>query len=572
MWFKHFYRISQVALLAVSIALPGLGQNADKTPAKSQDVDPLKREISPEQKKRNEKNFKKEVGDSYKKWLENDVKWIITGEELQAFKQLSNDEERDQFIEQFWLRRDPTPDTVENEYKDEHYRRIAYANEHFASGVPGWRTDRGRIYIVFGPPDSIDAHPSGGHYDRPQEEGGGSTSTYPFETWRYRYLEGQNLGNEVEIEFVDTCMCGEYHMTMDRSEKDALLNVPNAGLTTYEQMGLASKADRFASGGLERLGQGAFTQGSDSKVFDRLATFAALNKPPAVKFKDLEEVVSHKIRYNLMPFDVRVDFVKVTDDTVLVPITIQVRNKDITFAEKDGIARGTVNIFGRITTIGGKVAQTFEDTVQVDVPKELLPKKVENASVYWKAIPLRSGRYKVDIVVKDVGSGEGRLGTWTNGIMVPNMSEDKGLVASTLILADEMWKVPSRNVGAGDYVLGTTRVRPRVQSADGKPATFKRSQNVNFWMQVYNLGVDQTTKKNSATVEYEVVNTATQKKVVEAKESSAQLGNSGDQMTLEKSMPLASLEPGPYQVTIKVNDLVSKQSLPPAVAKFTVEQ
>ena len=155
--------------------------------------------------------------------------------------------------------------------------------------------------------------------------------------------------------------------------------------------------------------------------------------------------------------------------------------------------------------------------------------------------------------------------------MVPNMSEDRGLVASTLILADEMSKVPTRSVGSGDYVLGTTRVRPRVQSADGKPATFKRSQNVNFWMQVYNLGVDQTTKKNSATVEYEVVNTATGKPVVQSKENSAQLGNSGDQMTLEKSMPLASLEPGPYQVTIKVNDLVSKQSLPPAVAKFTVE-
>jgi len=360
-------------------------------------------------------------------------------------------------------------------------------------------------------------------------------------------------------------------MTMDRSEKDALLNVPNAGLTQYEQMGLASKADRFASGGLERLGTGAFTQSSNSKVFDRLSQFAALNKPPAVKFKDLEEVVSHKIRYNLMPFDVRVDFVKVTDDTVLVPITIQVKNKDITFAEKDGIARGTVNIFGRITTIGGRVAQTFEDTVQVDVPKELLPKTVENASVYWKAIPLRSERYKVDIVVKDVGSGEGRLGTWTNGVLVPNMSEDRGLVASTLILADEMSKVPTRSVGSGDYVLGTTRVRPRVQSADGKPAAFKRNQNVNFWMQVYNLGVDQTTKKNSATVEYEVVNTATQKTVVQAKENSAQLGNSGDQMTLEKSMPLASLEPGPYQVTIKVSDLVSKQNLPPAVAKFTVE-
>ena len=571
MFSKHLSSSLPAVLVAVVMSLSLHAQKAEKSPAPAQEADPLKRQISPEQQKKNAKNFKKEVGSEFKKWLENDVKWIITDEELSAFKQLSNDEERDQFIEQFWLRRDPTPDTVENEYKEEHYRRIAYANEHFASGIAGWRTDRGRIYIVFGPADTIDSHPSGGSYQRPQDEGGGSTSTYPFETWRYRYLEGQNLGNEVEIEFVDKCMCSEYRMTMDRSEKDALLNVPNAGLTQYEQMGLSNKADRFNGGGLERLGTGAFTQGSQSKVFDRLLQFSALNKPPSVKFKDLEEVVSHKIRYNLMPFDVRVDFVKVTDDTVLVPITIQVKNKDITFTEKDGIARGKVNIFGRVTTLTGRIAQTFEDTVQVDVPKELLPKKVENASVYWKALPLRSGRYKVDIVVKDVGSGEGRLGTWTNGIQVPNMSEDHGLVASTLIVADQMEKVPSRNVGAGDFVLGTTRVRPRVQSSDGKPAIFKRNQNVNFWMQVYNLTMDQTTKKNSATVEYEVVNMGTQKAVIQAKENSEQLGNTGDQMTLEKTMSLASLEPGSYQVTIKVNDLVAKQSLQPATAKFTVE-
>src|SRR5205823_2447016 len=292
-----------------------------------------------------------------------DVRWIITDEERSAFKQLSNNEERDQFIETFWLRRSPNPDSVENEYKEEHYRRIAYANEHFAAGIPGWKTDRGRMYIMYGPPDEIESHPAGGTYDRPMEEGGGTTSTFPFETWRYRYLEG--IGQEVIIEFVDTCMCGDYHMSMDRSEKDALLNTPNAGLTFYEQMGLASKADRFSGGGIERLGMGPMGTMNQSKQFDRLEQFAKLNRAPEVKFKDLEEVVTHKISVNLMPFDVQTDFVRVTSDTVLVPVTVQIKNKDITFVNKDGVSRGTVNIFGRITTIAGRVAQTFEDTVQV---------------------------------------------------------------------------------------------------------------------------------------------------------------------------------------------------------------
>jgi GWxTD domain-containing protein len=534
-----------------------------------QEVDPLKRELSEKQKKANAKAFKKEVGETYKKWLDEDVRWIITDEERTAFKQLSNDEERDQFIEQFWLRRDPTPDTVENEFKEEHYRRIAYANEHFAAGIPGWRTDRGRMYIMYGPPDEIDAHPSGGLYNRPQDEGGGTTSTYPFETWRYRYLEGLSGSQkqEIEIEFVDTCMCNDYHMTMDRSEKDALLNVPGAGLTQWEEMGLASKADRFAGGGMERLGAGPMNQNNGGKEFDRLELFANLQKPPEVKFKDLEEVVSHKVSYNLMPFEVQTDFIKVTSDTVLVPVTVQMKNKDITFTGKDGVSRGTVNIFGRVTTLTQKIAQTFEDTVQVDLPTELLPKAADNLSLYWKALPLKPGRYRLDVVVKDVNGD--RVGTWSKGIMVPAYDEDK-LASSTLIVADQMEKVATRSVGTGNFVIGATKVRPRLGTADGKPAVFKRDQKASFWMQVYNLGVDQQTKKPSANIEYEIVNVADKKSIGKWAENTAQLGNVGEQITLEKSLPLASLQPGIYQITIKVNDNVSKQEISPT-AKFTVE-
>ena len=546
-------------------------QSKDSKAPAATEQNPLNRELTPEQKKKNEKRFKQEVGETYKKWLDNDVRWIITPEEMAAFKSLSNDEERDNFIEQFWLRRDPTPDTVENEFKEEHYRRIEYANEHFASGIPGWRTDRGRTYIVFGPPDSIDSHPSGGTYTRPQEEGGGTTSTYPFETWRYRYLDG--IGQEIEIEFVDDCMCGKYEMTIDRSKKDALLNVPGAGLTDYEAMGLANKADRFNGGGLERLGTGAFTQGNASKEFDRLEIYGKLNSAPKVKFKDLDEVVTSKIRYNLMPFDVAVDFVKATDTTVLVPITIQMKNKDITFVEKDGVAHGVVNILGRVTTLTGKIVQTFEDTVSVDVPKDLLASTMTKSSVYWKALPLRAGLpYKLDIVLKDVSNGEGRLGTLTKSIRVPKMDEDQGLMASSLILADKMEKVPTRDIGSGDFVLGTTKVRPRVSPSNGAPASFKREEKMNFWMQVYNLGVDQKTNKSSATIEYEIVNTANNQSVMKTSENSSDWGNTGDQVTVEKSLPLASLAPGTYQLSIKVSDNISKQSITPVPsAKFVVE-
>jgi GWxTD domain-containing protein len=541
------------------------GASGNSPAQQDQQADPLRRPISEKQKKENAKSLKQELSKTYKKWLDEDVVYIISDEERKAFKQLSNDEERDQFIEAFWQRRNPNPDSEDNEYKEDHYRRIEYANEHFAAGVPGWKTDRGRIYIMYGPADEIDSHPSGGTYERPIEEGGGETSTFPFEDWRYRYLEG--IGQEVIIEFVDTCMCGEYHMTLDRSEKDALLYTPNAGLTLYEQMGLSSKAQRFQGNGLERLGAGPDSAMEDAKEFDRLSQYAKLNAPPPVKFKDLEEVVSHKITYNLMPFDVLTDFVKVTGDTVLVPVTIQMKNRDITFQNKDGVQRGTVNIFGRVTTLTGRTAQTFEDTVQADIPAELLARSAENSQIYWKALPLRPGRYRFDIVVKDVNGD--RKGTWTKGVLVPDFADDK-LETSSLIVADQMEPVASKNVGTGSFVIGATKVRPRVPPADGKPVTFKRNQKLNFWMQVYNLSVDDKTHKPSATVEYNVVNTTTNKPVIHTVESTDTMGNIGDQVTLQKTLAAANLEPGVYRLQIKVNDNISKQSVDPT-ATFAVE-
>jgi GWxTD domain-containing protein len=557
----------QASTTSAPASSPSAATAADTPAAAPQDADPLKRKPNEKQKKAQKRALNVELSKTYKKWLNEDVVWIISDEERAAFKQLSNDEERDNFIEAFWQRRDPTPDTEENEYKEEHYRRIAYANEHFAAGIPGWKTDRGRMYIMYGPADEVDSHPSGGSYERPTEEGGGETSTYPFEDWRYRYLEG--IGQEVIIEFVDTCMCGDYHMTIDRSEKDALKYTPNAGLTLYEQMGMSSKANRFSGGGLEQLGQGPDSASQQTKQFDRLEQFAKLQAPPPVKFKDLEEIVNTKLITNLMPFDVRSDFVKVTGDTVLVPITIQVKYRDITFSNKDGVQRGTVNIFGRVSTLTGRIVQTFEDTAQVDVPAELLPRTAENSSVYWKALPLRPGRYKVEIAVKDVNGD--RKGLWSRGIVVPEYSDDK-LSTSTLIVADQMEPVPTKDVSTGSFVIGLTKVRPRVAPADGKPALFKktRDQKVNFWMQVYNLGVDEKTHKPSATFEYDIVNVATNKPVVQKTESTDTMGNVGEQVTLQKSIAAANLQPGIYRIDIKVNDNISKQTIDPS-ATFAVE-
>lgn len=528
---------------------------------------PLKRKLSDHERFKQQKELKNELHGYYKKWLNQDVRWIITDQERKAFLSLSNDEERDAFIEQFWRRRNPNPDDPDNTYRDEIYRRIAYANEHFAAGKPGWMTDRGMIYIKYGPPDEIQSHPAGGIYDRPMSEGGGETTTYPFEDWRYRYIDG--IGSNVKIEFVDTCMCGDYHMTIDRGEKDALLHVPGAGDTLWEQMGVAKRSQR-TQGGLETLGAGPFTQADQSKEFDRLERFAELQAPPVIKFKDLESfVASHKLLTGpIFPFDVQTDYVKVTDDTILVPVTIQIKNRDITFNTKNGVSKGKVNIFGRVSTITDRVVQTFEDTVEVEQPSELLPRTMNNEDLYWKALPLRPGRYRLDIAIKDVNNPD-HVGVFARGIDVPRYN-DQRLAASSLILSDKMYHVPAKDIGTGSFIIGNTFVRPRVSASPTKPVAFHRNQNLNFWMQVYNLGIGTKSKENAAQITYQIIDAKTNKKLLDTTENSQDLGAHLDQVTIEKSLPLASLEPGKYLVRIKVNDSVSKQEIAQS-APFTVE-
>src|SRR4029077_10059114 len=193
-------------------------------------------------------------------------------------------------------------------------------------------------------------------------------------------------------------MCGDYHMTLDPAEKDALAHTP---------MGRPMRAP----------------QNDGSRQFDALQRMGDVNRAPKVRFNDLREVVITKINYNLLPFDVLANFVKATGDTVLVPITVQIRNRDITFTNSSGAELVTVNIDARLTTLTGHVAQTFEDTLQIDVPHDLLAKTVDHTSVYWKALPLRSGRYLMEGVAKDVNGG--RLGPWRHDLPVPDFSEDR---------------------------------------------------------------------------------------------------------------------------------------------------
>jgi GWxTD domain-containing protein len=544
------------SLFSLAILLPLAPAFAQE--AQDPNAPPVPKKMDKETKRKMRRTLK-ELDSAYKQWLTEDVTYIITPDERNAFLQLDTNEEREQFIEQFWLRRSSNPDLPDNDFKEEHYRRIAYANEHFASGIPGWRTDRGRMYIIWGPPDEIESHPSGGTYDRPMEEGGGSTSTYPWETWRWRYLEG--IGENIILEFVDPSGSGEYHMTMDPSEKDALLHVPGAGLSLLESMGMASKTDRFTRSDGTNLPTALGGTPASMDEFSRLELFAKVQKPPEVKFKDLEAVVTSRIVRDQIHFGWRTDYLKVTNDTVLVPITVQIPNSQLSFQAKEGIHSAMVNIFGRITTLTGRVVQTFEDSVSRDFPDTLFQQSLKLQSIYQKAVPLRPGLYRLDLVLKDVQSGN--VGAVNNRLAVPRYDDEK-LDASSLILADQIEHVPAKQIGTGQFVLGSSKVRPRLEG------DFTTSDRLGIYMQVYNLKPDDATHKSNASFVFTVKHGAEAVQGMQFKETSEGMKQTGEQVTIERFLPLATLAPGKYTLEVDATDTLSKQTIS-RTADFTVK-
>jgi len=570
---RTFDRFVLSAIFAGSLAVAGI---AYTNPPQQEQSDPQSQQSAKQtakQRNKKDKDLFKELDSQYKKWLDEDVVYIISPEERSAFIHLETNEEREQFIEQFWQRRNPDPDSPENTFKEEHYRRIAYTNEHFASGIPGWRTDRGRIYIMWGKPDDLETHPTGGSYTRPADEGGGETSTYPFEDWTYRYLEG--IGENVVLEFVDPSSSGEYRLTTDPSEKDALLEMPGGGLTDAEQMGLTTKNQRFQNtdGTHDAMPVGGSTP-ETMEEFTRLELYANIFKPPPVKFKDLEAVVTSRLVRDQVKFQYHWDFLRITSDTVLVPITIQIPRRQMSFQEKDGVDSGTFNIFARVTTVGGRVVQTVEDTVHADFAAAQLQQSLGGSEIYQKAVPLSPGLYRLDIVIKDVNSNN--VGVVNTRLQVPRYQEDQ-LSTSSLILADDIHRVSAKDIGLGQFVLGDVKVRPRIDQ------TFAVTDSMGVFLQVYNLKVDDKTHKADASVQYRVTKAgesgqgdaaapagSVSAPLLKFDVPASQLPEHGEEMTLENMITLGSLAPGKYKLEIEVTDNLAKQTITPTT-DFTVK-
>jgi GWxTD domain-containing protein len=539
-------------VFSASLLWPALSAAQDQPPPQDSPAKPL----TPKELKKRQRQLIKELSSVDATWLREEVPDIITEQERRAFLELGTQEEREQFIEIFWRNRNPEPESPINPVREEHYRRLAYADEHFASGIAGRKSDRGHIYIIWGPPDEIETHPTGGTYDRPMEQGGGTTTTYPWELWRYRHLEG--IGENIEIEFVDPTGSGEYHLTKDPCEKDALAHVPGAGPSLTEIIGQSSKASRFSNSNGTTCPIPLGGTSASMNEFDMQDRYFRVQRPPE-RLKDLAELVTVRVVHNEIHMDYRADFLRVTSGTVLVPITVQIPNRDLNFQSKQGIYSAVLNLYGRITTPGGVVVQTFEDAISRDFPESLYQSSLGLSSIYQKSVPLRSGLYRLDLVVKDTLSGN--LGVFNTALRVPHFEDDK-LDASSLILADQMETVPTKQIGMGQFVLNSYKVRPRLSRE------FSSADKLGIFLQLYNLKLDAGSHKTDVSVAYRI--TKDQQEIWQAVEAPNQLHQGGEQLTIQRYLPVASLAPGRYTIEVTAIDLLTNETVI-RTAEFTVK-
>ena len=515
------------SLLLVSFFATSQGQQA-KSPKQ---VRPAKQNQNPDE---NSRKVKAEPDDAFTRWLKEDVAPIITNEERAAFAKLKTNEEREQFIHTFWDNRDPTPDTEENEYRDEYYERVAYANEHFASGVPGSKTDRGKIYIKFGKPDEIETHPAGGSYQRMSYEGDGTTTTFPFEKWFYRHISGVRSG--IEIEFVDPSGSGEYRIARDFSEKDANAHVPGYVPTSDANGGYIREQDSF---------------------FSRQALLNDLEKAPEIAPSLLAQMNEPKLDEKPLNFDIRADYFKLSDNRVIAAFTVQTENRDLVFTDSGGLQTARLNIVGRIVNLQERRVGAFEDILTTSASVQELTEARNRRSAYSKVVILAPGHYKVDIIVRDTESGA--AGVRHLGIDVPRYEDDK-LATSSMILAAKLENMNGREA-TSQFVIGQTKVIPNLTGL------YHRGQPVGVYLQVYNAGIDQTTLRPAVDVEYALLKDG--KEIGKQTEDWSGISDSGKRLTLARLLSTQALTPADYEVTIRVKDQVSGQALAQS-AKFTV--
>ncbi len=517
---------------------------------------------------------KQRLSKKYKKWLNEEVIYIISRNEKKIFKSMTADEQREYFIKSFWKRRDYTPDTALNEFKEEHYRRIEYADKNFFEGTAGWRSDRGRIYIMFGPADFFESNPSGSSgflFDL-----SAPTAEFPSVVWTYKYIPGMKTRtSRIDFTFVNYYNSGKYRLVTNPSIANALRNTSilarNVG---YEDPNVAvpgSTDKDLPVNSLEQLQLMAELTKSRGELLEEAERNSRLRK--------LKGIVEAKESLAMMSFASQNSYVIGADGYTHMPISIEIAAGELKFVEKDERYVGKVNFYIEIKDKEGIVYQK-NDSLEMSLRRDTYERRKTDYYQYKHRVILKPGEYFLHLVAWDEYSGN--VGYSDKRIEVLDFSK-KEFALSSVILArgirvveikKEEIVLDLKNIKALDAQSKTELKVPekiKIQKTQEKPFTFgnleinpntlleyKNDDELVFFYQIYHppLTADQRTAKllivHQIEKDAKVIATIDKPQEVHIlKSQTTAFLNSGARYDL------VNFFPGTYTLVVRVKDIIS---------------
>lgn len=438
-----------------------------------------------------------------KQWLEEVVLYIITPEEKEVFKNLPNEVERGKFIENFWRIRDPNPATAENEFKAEYYKRIAMANKFLtSSATPGWRTDRGRIYILLGPPNEIhqDFSPSGSF------AASSNVTNTAREVWTYMGLPGKKLPYTLDFTFVDRWGTGDYVL----------------------------------------MGEVPYDLSSMHFQFDYMENLAEVTKTPYENLKELQGIITTQVTYDLIPLKYSLFYWKGAERETYMPLVIKIPYANLPNKEIEGKHYFSLTLLINISNKLGQIIHQRSKDINFNYTQAELDALSEKDFQIQTFLSLEPESYKIHLLALDNFSG--KIGTLHQEISVPEFEENE-LAMSDIILSHKPYET-ERKVPTGKRD-SLERIFSEVNE------TFSPDQELNICFEVYNLALDPERGRNDFSIEYFFFQN---KDLIVHISPSRSSPTSQNNCRVRNSFQLRNFKPGIYRLQVKVIDRISGKS------------
>lgn len=489
-----------------------------------------------------------ELTEKYKDWLEKDVFYLITSREKSGFFKLENDRQRDLFIREFWRQRDPSPGTPRNEFREEHYRRLAVADRLFSRGTskPGWRTDRGRIYIILGPPVNRQ------YFDHPD--------IYPIELWYYQGAKSDRIAPFFHVMFVKKFGSGDFVLY------DPLVDGPNIlspetseipwdpGRPQFDAeasfFGGSTKDQAFGGtvyGILYKispdLAQASLTllpYGSSADPTKSNQALGNVNQYPSQRVDDkyvtefLERRASVEVDYSINYIE-NLNVVKIFKDAdgidfVHYAIQPEILSLD-RYADK---FYSQVNLSGRVSDLEGKTVFQYSKAYPMEFTRDEIPAISSRPMTIQDSFPLIPGHYKFNCLLENTVSKE--FTSFEKEIIIPGPSG--ALRMSSLLLAYDAEEIKDTSRTA--FQIGNTRLIP---SLDNR---FSPEETLVLYFRFYEFGQELST---GATLVWGIYRG--ERKIYEESRKSRVYPQKSEFLA---RFPLADYKPGSYTAKVVLKD------------------